>query len=346
MVESEQGQGIVELLNQLCREALQEDSLTGIREKFSKVEPCALEHLDDITRVAVEREIGQILSSRTIERARYYARNLQNGLRPPPEEEREAINLNLWKGYDHIITDSLWNLGARARDGHHKAWYWGNFVPQIPFQLMSRYTSQGDWVLDPFCGSGTTLLEALKLGRNSLGVELNSDVYQKTSGLVAKASGKEGARAVLENHDSMDFDFAGFMEKEEIPGFKLAIIHPPYWDIIKFSENPKDLSMARDVDDFTGMLASLAHRILPSMKEGSHLALVIGDVYRKGEVIPLGFRSMDALASLGLKLRGIIVKDIQNTRAKRNSENLWRYRALKSGFYVFKHEYVFVYRYQ
>lgn len=344
MVESEQGPDIVELLIQLCGEALQGDSLPEVREKFQKVGSSDLGHLDEITRIAVEKEIGQILSSRTIERARYYAKNLQNGMISFSETENEAINLNLWKGYDHIITDSLWNLGARAREGAHKAWYWGNFVPQIPFQLISRYTRPGDWVVDPFCGSGTTLLEARKLGRNSLGIELNPEVHGKTSGLLADASGREGPRAVLENHDSMDFDFAGFVKREMIPGFRLAILHPPYWDIIKFSENPRDLSTALDVDDFTTRLSSLAKGILPAMAEGGHLALVIGDIYRKGEVIPLGFRSMDALSSLGLKLRGIIVKDIQNTRAKRTSENLWRYRALKSGFYVFKHEYVFVFQ--
>lgn len=346
MVESEQGPDILVLLRQFCSEALQGDSLQDIKEKFQKVESADTEQLDAITRVAIEKEIGQILSSRTIERARYYTRNLQNGLRSFSGNEGEAINLNLWKGYDHIITDSLWNLGARAREGHHKAWYWGNFVPQIPFQLISRYTNPGDWVLDPFCGSGTTLLESLKLGRNSLGIELNPEVYAKTSDIVREAIGKQGTRAVLENHDSMDFDFAGFLETEKVSGFRLAIMHPPYWDIIKFSENPRDLSMAKGVEDFTSKLASLAGAILPSMEKASHIALVIGDIYRKGEVIPLGFRSMDALLALGLKLKGIIVKDIQNTRAKRNSESLWRYRALKSGFYVFKHEYVFVFQNQ
>ncbi len=345
MVESEQGSSILELLDQLCREALQEDSLQLVKDKFRKVEPADLEQLDRITRVAIDREIGQILSSRTIERARYYAKNLRNGLMSFSEADGEAINLNLWKGYDHIITDSLWNFGARAKEGQHKAWYWGNFIPQIPFQLISRYTGPGDWVLDPFSGSGTTLLEAMKLGRNALGVELNPEVYNKTSAILKVASESENSRVVLENCDSMDFNFTGFVKDEGIPGFKLAILHPPYWDIIRFSENPRDLSMAHDVDDFTEKLARLAKGLLPAMAEESHIALVIGDVYRKGEVIPLGFKSMDALSSLGLKLRGIIVKDIQNTRAKRNSENLWRYRALKSGFYVFKHEYIFVYRY-
>lgn len=344
VVESEQGPGIIEQLSQLCRDAISEGSLTQLKENFSRIVDEGIGELDEIPRVAIEREIGQILSSRTLERARYYVRNLENALKSFPDTQSEAINLNLWKGYDHIMTDSLWNLGARAKDGHHKAWYWGNFVPQIPFQLISRYTSHGDWVVDPFCGSGTTLLESLKLGRNSLGVELNQEVFRKTSDLVRKAGGEQDSRAVIESHDSMDFDFKGFLKAEKIPGFKLAILHPPYWDIIKFSENPRDLSTSSDVEDFTGRLAGLVKWLLPAMLEGGHIALVIGDVYRKGEVIPLGFRSMDALLGLGLKLRGIIVKDIQNTRAKRNSESLWRYRALKSGFYVFKHEYVFVFQ--
>lgn len=346
-MESEQDRDIIELLNEFCRELLNdEETLSGIKEKFRKIDAPDLENLDSITRTAVEREIGQILSSRTIERARYYARSLQNGLKSHSETENEAINLNLWKGYDHIITDSLWNLGARAREGHHKAWYWGNFVPQIPFQLISRYTNPGDWIVDPFCGSGTTLLEATRLGRNALGVELNPEVYRKTTEVLKEVTGTEDSRAVLENHDSLRFDFSAFLKKENLPGFKLAILHPPYWDIIKFSENPEDLSMSEDVEDFTGKLARLAEGIIPAMVHGSHIALVIGDIYRKGEVIPLGFKSMDALSSLGLTMRGIIVKDIQNTRAKRNSESLWRYRALKSGFYVFKHEYVFVFRYK
>ncbi len=345
MVESEQGSGVLELLDQLCMEALQSESLSQVKENFRKVGHSDLDQLDVIARTAVEREIGQILNSRTVERARYYAKNLQNGLKTYSKSDADAFNINLWKGYDHIITGSLWNFGPRARGGQHKGWYWGNFIPQIPFQLISRYTKPGDWVVDPFCGSGTTLLEAMKLGRNSLGVELNSEVYQKTTELFNKASAKANARAVLELQDSMEFDFPGFVEKEKIPKFKLAILHPPYWDIIKFSENPRDLSMAKDSEDFTTRLANLAKGILPAMGHGSHIGLVIGDIYRNGEVIPLGFRSMDALSNLGLKLRGIIVKDIQNTRAKRNSENLWRYRALKSGFYVFKHEYVFVFKY-
>lgn len=319
-------------------------SLPSLKQKFQNFEIPLEEEVDPVVRSAIEKELHQIQGSQTMERARHYVGLIQKTLEQDMSQDFTELNLNLWKGYDHIYTDSLWTLGSRARDENHKAWYWGNFVPQIPFQLISRYTSPGDWVLDPFCGSGTTLVEARKLGRNSLGVELNPEVYEKTGKLLEGMTVEKEASAFIANGNSMNYDFRSFVRENGFEGFRLAILHPPYWDIIKFSENSDDLSNAENIDDFTGRLGELTGRILEVMQPKSYVGLVIGDMYRDGEIVPLGFRSMDALSSTGLKLRGIIVKDIQNTRAKRSSESLWRYRALKSGFYVFKHEYVFVFR--
>lgn len=49
----------------------------------------------------------------------------------------------------------------------------GRFISQIPAALIGRLTQPGDTVLDPFCGSGTTLLEAQRLGRRSIGIDVN-----------------------------------------------------------------------------------------------------------------------------------------------------------------------------
>jgi len=82
------------------------------------------------------------------------------------------IDVNLWKAYNEIITDSLWLIGSRDKSGAHTAELHGNFIPQIPHQAMLRYTKHGEIVLDTFLGNGTTLIECKRLGRNGIGVEL------------------------------------------------------------------------------------------------------------------------------------------------------------------------------
>lgn len=51
--------------------------------------------------------------------------------------------------------------------------YSGKFIPQIAKQVIELISDKGDTVLDPYCGSGTTLLESSLLGRHSIGVDLN-----------------------------------------------------------------------------------------------------------------------------------------------------------------------------
>ena len=87
------------------------------------------------------------------------------------------IDLNNWKNYSDISTDSLWIINKRDSSGNHKGDYHGNFVPQIPNQLLKRYTKKGDWVLDAFLGSGTTAVASILEKRNYIGIELNKKYY-------------------------------------------------------------------------------------------------------------------------------------------------------------------------
>lgn len=51
--------------------------------------------------------------------------------------------------------------------------YPAKFIPQIPNALIQELSSIGETVFDPFCGSGTTIVEALRLGRNAIGLDAN-----------------------------------------------------------------------------------------------------------------------------------------------------------------------------
>jgi hypothetical protein len=254
------------------------------------------------------------------------------------------INLLRWKEYDEIITDSLWIFSKRDTSGAHLGWYWGNFIPQIPRQLMLRYTKKGDWVLDTFLGSGTTLIECKRLGRNGIGIELNCEVAEKALELIAKEQNNDNVTTEVIVGDSRTVDLNAVLARHGVRYVQLVIMHPPYYDIIKFSDDERDLSNAKDIQEFLRMFGQVIENVTPYLEGGRYLALVIGDKYSKGEWIPLGFYCMQEVLKRGYVLKSIVVKNFEETRGKRNLKSLWRYRALAGGFYIFKHEYIMIFK--
>ncbi len=289
-------------------------------------------------------ELDQILEAQTIGRAKYYLKRLEDGIQRIKTNKVSDINLLRWKEYDDIITDSLWVLDKRDTSGAHLGWYWGNFIPQIPHQMMLRYTKKGDWVLDAFVGSGTTLIECRRLGRNGIGIELNADVTQKAAELVEREHNKHNVTTEVITDDSRTADIKATLDKLGIKQVQLLIMHPPYYDIIKFSKGHRDLSQAGSVEEFLKMFGEVVDNATPFLEKGRYFALVIGDKYSKGEWIPLGFYCMNEVLKRGYLLKSVIIKNFEETRAKRNQKELWRYRALVGGFYIFKHEYIMLFR--
>ncbi len=288
--------------------------------------------------------LEQIEAAHTLERALYYVRRLQRGLLTVRTNTINDINLNRWKEYTHIITDSLWIEERRDRSGTHSADYWGNFIPQIPHQMMQRYTRSGDWVLDTFAGSGTTLIEARRLGRNALGVELQPAVAEQTSARVQSEPNHHAVHTSIHTGDSTTVDWAALLAQHGQQSAQLVLMHPPYFDIIRFSNDPRDLSNAASVEHFLQGLSQVAANVVPLLERGRFLVLVIGDTYTRGEWLPLGFWAMQAVQQHGLRLKSIVVKNFEDTAGKRSQKELWRYRALVGGFYVFKHEYIFIFQ--
>jgi len=292
----------------------------------------------------LKKELEQIIETKTIERTKYYINRLIKGMTEIRTGKINDINLNRWKEYDDIITDSLWVLNKRDSSGAHSAGYWGNFIPQIPNQFLRRFTKKNEWVLDTFLGSGTTLIECKRLGRNGIGIELQKNVVNLAKKNVNEEKNNFDSDIRIINADSTELDYKKELEKIGIDSVQFLIMHPPYWNIIKFSEDKKDLSNASSVNEFLSLFGKIIDKTIPILDKRRFLAVVIGDKYVKGEWIPLGFYTMQEVLKRGYKLKSTIVKNFEDTTAKRNQKSLWRYRALVGGFYIFKHEYIFLFQ--
>ena len=297
----------------------------------------------------VLKEIEQILDTQTIERTKYYINRLIKGLTEVRTNKINDINLNRWKEYDDIMTDSLWVLDRRDNSGGHNANYWGNFIPQIPNQLIRRYTRKNEWVLDAFLGSGTTLMECRRLNRNGIGIELQPEVVELANKNISNDADifnieDNDIRTEIINADAVSLDYEKKLKEIGIDKVQLVILHPPYWNIIKFSENSQDLSNTNTLSDFLLQMGKVVQNVTKVLEDNRYLALVISDKYENGEWIPLGFYTMQEVLKYGYVLKSTIVKNFEETKAKVNQKELWRYRALVGGFYVFKHEYIFLFR--
>lgn len=257
------------------------------------------------------------------------------------------IDLNRWKEYGHIKTDTLWEFPNRAKENGHSYDYHGNYIPQIAQQLYERFTKKNDIVLDLFFGSGTSGIEALNMGRRCIGVELKQEMVDYVS---EKFSPKELVTDVnLICGDSASSEISDMIQARlDVMGREKAqflVLHPPYDDIIKFSDKKEDLSNCASTEEFYDLFENVARNGFEKLEKGRFAALIIGDKYSKGQYIPLSFGCMERMNRAGFITKAIIVKDIQgNEKAKGKQANLWRYRALYGGFYIFKHEYVMVFQ--
>jgi NifB/MoaA-like Fe-S oxidoreductase len=128
----------------------------------------------------------------------------------------------------------------------------------------------------------------------------------------------------------------GLGEELLIPSVMLSSAGDMFLDSITVDELSNDLSVKITAVDNDGY---------DLLEKGRFACLIIGDKYANSQHIPLGFECMARMNKLGFITKAIIIKDMQgNERAKGKTANLWRYRALAGGFYIFKHEYVMVFQ--
>jgi DNA modification methylase len=206
--------------------------------------------------------------------------------------------------------------------------YAGATPSWVIWQLLQRYTTPKDLVVDPMCGSGTTLDVARDLGRRALGYDLNpqrDDIFR----VDARRLPLEDAKA--------DFVF----------------IDPPYSTHIDYSDDPRcigklDAAEPRDAgaanehaEHYYDAMASVIAEIDRVLKPGAHMGLYVSDSFRKGKpFMPIGFE-LFALLRQHFEAVDIIAVVRHNEKLGRGN---WRKAAEEGNFFLRGFNYLFIMR--
>lgn len=180
-------------------------------------------------------------------------------------------------------------------------------------------------------GSGTTLVEAKLLNRSAVGVDINpQSVSISETNLRFQCETK--SKIFTRNGDATNLHFikAGSID--------FICTHPPYSNIIKYSDDIEgDISLL-SVDDFLQEMKKVAEESFRVLRNGKMCAVMMGDIRVRGKVVPLGFRVMECFLEAGFQNKEIIIKEQHNC----HSTGYWENR--KNDFLLLAHEYIFVFQ--
>ncbi|MBA7504850.1 hypothetical protein ES706_03508 [subsurface metagenome] len=244
---------------------------------------------------------------------------------------------------------TIWSFPKRGDWAVHESDYRGNWPPQIPRNLILRYSREGGTVLDPFVGGGTTLIEAYLLGRKSIGIDINPRAITISDERIKELETK--SKGTLDMHLNNDCrpivklgDARNSLEILSTFGLSansidLICTHPPYLDSLRYTENiDEDLSRIQDLETFCDELQKTARAIYAVLKKGGRCAVLIGDVRKKGKIIPLGLKLMERFLREKFELEEIIIKQ------QHKDESTEFYFNKNFVNYLIAHEYLFVFR--
>ena len=243
-----------------------------------------------------------------------------------------AKNIPLQPENFELETNTVWAFPNRGKWATHDAKYRGNWSPYIPRNVILRYSAEGDTVLDQFVGGGTTAVEARLTHRNFIGFDINPD-------------------AVALSTQKCNFEFEtpctttirlGDARSLDLPDESIDLVctHPPYADIIQYSEGIEGDLSHLDMEAFLPEIYKVAEESFRVLKKDKFCVVLMGDTRKKGMVQPLAFETMTMFQLTGFKLKEIIIKEQHNCQAT----GYWKTNSIKYNFLLLAHEYLFVFK--
>lgn len=180
-------------------------------------------------------------------------------------------------------------------------------------KLIRTFSKDGNSILDPFNGVGSSLVAAHSLNRPATGIDLSEEFCE-----IAKNRVGNDDKINVINGDSFIE-----LEKLEENSFDLCVTSPPYWDIlnmkrsadgkeaVNYSEKANDMGNIPNYSEFISRLGELFAKVNRVIKPGAYCLVNVMDIRKKSEFYPLHSDLATELQKHGFIFDDIIIWDRQ-----------------------------------
>ncbi len=239
--------------------------------------------------------------------------------------------LNELSGKDWIKFTKSWFVHRPERRGDQKIRHPASFPESLVREFILFFTKRGEIVIDPFLGTGSTLVAAVEAGRSGVGFEIVGRYAEISKRRVADAlNGKRGGDGPTRKKpgwaEVIQADSKKLSEtwkKKRFPFADYCITSPPYWNQLKrnsirqkgrvekgfdtvYSDNPEDIGNIEDYTSFLNAMKLLFDEVYKVMKPNGYLTVITNNVFAQGRMYPLAF---DTVSTLSQEPYGWTAKD-------------------------------------
>lgn len=223
----------------------------------------------------------------------------------------------------------VWQFYYESRDVRDKNAHPATYPISLAARCISLFTHEGELVLDPFVGSGTTLVAARDLNRNAVGFDLKNEYLELCVDRLACEPLSEDTTQLSVCADARDIE--EYLPEESV---SLILTSPPYANLLnrprlnksrrgaerkngqylkneQYSQDPRDLGTL-DLDAYQEAIANIYSGLFPLLKERGHCVIDVPDMWLDNRRITIHTAVVEALRSVGYELRNTIIWDRTN----------------------------------
>lgn len=228
------------------------------------------------------------------------------------ERGRLSLNnkLNELTGKEWIKFTKSWFVHRPPRRKANEILHPAKFPESLVKEFIEFFTKEGQWVFDPFLGTGSTLIAAGELNRNSVGVELQEKYFSTSSERVKKGNYKSNLIPLHGN--SLDIKTLLKEVNLEDQKFDYVITSPPYWNQLernsirqlkrknngldtKYSADKNDIGNINSYEEFIDAQAKIFDEVWDITKFGGYLTVITNNIYYESKLYPLAFDTATSL---------------------------------------------------